>query len=111
MFGRSISVYAGVPLLDIGTKADQITEIITNTEDPQNLYTSNVSTSIYAVKFGVGEFLWGIQEYPMEVMDKGLLEDKPVYRTEVDWPLGLAHVDPRCIARLANVFPDNITQS
>ena len=88
-----------------------ITEIITNTEDPQGLYTSNVSTSIYAVKFGIGELLWGIQEYPLEVEDKGLLEDKPVYRTEVDWPLGLAHVDPRCMARLCNVFPDNITES
>jgi hypothetical protein len=111
MFGRSINIYAGVPLIDIGTKADQITEIITNTEDPQSIYTSDVSTSIYAVKFGVGEFLWGIQEYPLEVTDKGLLEGSPVYRTEVDWPLGLAHVDPRSIARLANVFPDNIVAS
>jgi len=111
MFGRMIDMYAGIPLVDIGVKADQITEIITNTEDPQSLYTSDVSTSIYAVKFGIGEFLWGIQEYPMEVTDKGLLEATPVYRTEVDWPLGLAHVDPRSLARLCNVFPDNIVQS
>jgi hypothetical protein len=110
-FGRIIDVYAGVKLADIGVKADQITEIITNTEDPLSLYTSDVSTSIYAVKYGVGEFLWGIQEYPMEVEDKGLLEATPVYRTEIDWPLGLAHIDPRSIARLCNVFPDNIVQS
>ena len=111
MFGRVIDIYQGVRMADVGTKADQTTEIITNTEDPQSLYTSDVSTSIYAIKFGIGELLWGIQEYPLEVEDKGLLEDKPVYRTEVDWPLGLAHVDPRCMARLCNVFPDNITES
>jgi hypothetical protein len=110
-FDRSIDMYSGARLVDIGTKADQLTEIITNTEDPQSLYTSDVSTSIYAVKFGIGEFLWGIQEYPMEVTDKGLLEAKPVYRTEIDFPLGLAHVDPRCLSRLLNVFPDGTVQS
>jgi len=111
MFGRFIDMFAGVRMVDIGTKADQITEIITNTEDPQGVYTSDVSTSIYAVKFGIGEHVWGIQEYPMEVTDKGLLEAMPVYRTEIDWPLGLAHVNPRSIARLCNVFPDDITES
>jgi hypothetical protein len=110
-FDRIIDVYAGARLVDIGVKADQTTEIITNAEDPQGLYTSDVSTSIVAVKFGIGEFLWGIQEYPIEVTDKGLLESKPVYRTEVDFPLGLAHVDPRCVARLCNIFPDSTVQS
>jgi len=111
MFDRNVDVYAGARMVDIGVTSDQSTEIITNTEDPQSLYTSDVSTSIYAVKFGIGDMLWGIQEYPLEVTDKGLLEDKPVYRTEIDWPLGLANVDPRCTARLCNVFPDNIVQS
>ena len=111
MFGRFITEFSGVRMVDIGTKADQVTNIITNTEDPQGLYTSDTSTSIYAAKFGIGEELWGIQEYPMEVTDKGLLEAMPVYRTEVDWPLGLAHVSPRSIARLCNIFPDNIVQS
>ena len=111
MFDRKIDVYQGARMIDIGTKADQTTEIITNTEDPDSLYTSNISTSIYAVKLGVGEFLWGIQEYPLEVTDKGLLEDKPTYRTEVDWPLGLASIDPRSISRLVNIFPDSTVKS
>ena len=110
-FDRMIDVYNGARLVDIGTKADQLTEIIANNEDPQGIYTSDISTSIYAVKFGIGEFLWGIQEYPIEVTDKGLLEAKPVYRTEVDFPLGLAHIDPRCLGRLANVFPDGTVAS
>jgi hypothetical protein len=111
MFDRQIDSYGGARMIDIGTLSDGLTEIITNTEDPQGLYTSDISTSIYAVKFGIGEFLWGIQEYPIEVTDKGLLEAMPVYRTEVDWPLGLAHIDPKCIARLCNIFPDGIIQS
>ena len=110
-FDRAVDVYSGARLVDIGVKSDQVTEIIPNTEDPMALYTSDISTSIYAVKLGVGEFLWGIQEYPLEVTDKGLLESKPVYRTEIDWPLGLAHVDPRCVARLCNIFPDSTVQS
>ena len=111
MFDRSVDTYAGARLIDIGVKADQSTEIITNTEDPDGLYTSDVSTSIYAVKFGIGEMLWGIQEYPLEVTDKGLLEATPVYRTEIDWPLGLAHIDPRCMGRLCNIFPDDTVAS
>jgi len=111
MFDRVVDVYQGARLLDIGLKADQSSEIITNTEDPDNKYTSDVSTSIYAVRFSVGEYLWGIQQYPLEARDLGELQAKPVYRTRVDWHIGLAHVDPRSIARLRNIFPDGIVQS
>ena len=97
MFDRVVDVYQGCRMVDIGVKADQTTEIVTNTE---GLGGETDDTSIYAVKFGIGELLWGIQEYPLEVDDKGLLEDKPVYRTELDWPLGLALADPRAIGRL-----------
>jgi hypothetical protein len=104
MFDRQIDMYSGARLVDIGVKADQTTEIITNTESVSG---GSEESSIYAVKFGVGEFLWGIQEYPMEADDKGLLEDKPVYRTEVDWPLGLAHVHQYSCARLYGFVPDS----
>ena len=110
-FDRAVDSYAGARMIDIGTLPNGTTEIITNTEDPDGLYTSDISTSIYAVKFAVGEFLWGIQEYPIEVTDKGLLEALPVYRTEVDFPLGLAHIDPKSIGRLLNIFPDGTVQS
>ena len=110
MFDRVVDVYQGTRLVDIGVTADQTTEILPLTEDRDGSFTSNTSCSIYAVKFGIGEFMWGIQEYPMEVDDKGLLEDKPIYRTEMDWPLGLAHADPYCIARLYNIWPDSTVQ-
>jgi hypothetical protein len=100
-FDRIVDVYGSTRLQDIGVTADQTTEILPETE---TLGGGTTESSIYFVKFGIGEFLWGIQEYPMEVTDKGLLEDKPIYRTEVDWPLGLAMADPYCIARLFGII-------
>lgn len=108
MFDRRVDMYSGCRLVDIGVKADQTTEIITSTETLEDAGAAE-STSIYAVKFGIGELLWGIQEYPLEVEDKGLLEATPVYRTELDWPLGLALADPRAVGRLYGIIPDSST--
>jgi hypothetical protein len=108
MFDRRVDTYSNCQLIDIGVKADQITNIITNTETLEAAGAAE-STSIYAVKFGIGELLWGIQEYPMEVEDKGILEATPVYRTEIDWPLGLALADPRAVGRLYGIIPDSST--
>ncbi len=106
MFDRIVDIYQGVRLVDVGVKADQSTEIILNTETAAGAATGDDLTSIYLVKFGIGEFVWGLQEYPLEVTDKGELEDKPVYRTEMDWPLGLANADPYSIVRMHGVTPN-----
>ena len=104
MFGRQTDMYGRVRLVDIGVRADQITEIILNDESTAGaLAASGACSSIYAVRFGEGEYLWGIQEYPMEVEDLGELQTAPKYRTRVDWPHGLADVDPRCMARMYGV--------
>lgn len=95
MFDRVVDVYQGCRLIDIGVKADQTTDIIG--------IDGSGFTEIYAVKFGIGDLLWGIQEYPLEVEDKGLLESMPVYRTEMDWPLGLAQADARAVGRLHSI--------
>lgn len=100
MFDRVVDVYQGARMIDIGVTEDQSTEIILSTE---SLGANGDESSIYAVKFGIGEFMWGIQEYPLEVTDKGLLEGTPIYRTEMDWPVGLALADPYAIARLYGV--------
>jgi len=106
MFDRVVDVYQGARMVDIGVGADQTTEIITSTETSAGVDGSSEHTTIYAVKFGVGDMTWGIQEYPLEVEDLGQLESKPVYRTRVDWPLGLATVDPRSLAKIYGVIPD-----
>lgn len=99
MFGRIIDMYGNVKLIAMGVKADQTTEIIPS--DGTEFWSDSVKeTSIYAVKFGVGDQLWGIEEYSLEVKDLGEQQSKPVFRTRLDWPLGLADVDPRCMAVL-----------
>jgi len=108
MFDRRIEMFYDVPMLDMGVQANQTTEIITSSETLEDEGAAE-STSIYAVKWGIGQYLWGIQEYAMEVDDRGLLEDKPVYRTEIDWPLGLAVADPYSIARLYAIIPNAST--
>ena len=105
-FGRNIDMYGTTRLIDIGTKADQMTEIITSAETTVGATGGTECTSIYAVKFGVGELLWGIQQYPLEALDLGLLTTSPLWRTRVQWNIGLADVNPRCMARLYGVVPD-----
>ncbi len=104
MFGRVINAYGDVPLIDIGIKADQSTEIITNGE---TLSGGTDETSIYAVKYGEGTHFWGIQQKPLEVTDQGLYQGKPVYRDLVEWVVGLAVADPRSLARAYGFVADN----
>lgn len=104
MFDRVVDIYQGVRLVDIGCDADQTTEIITNAETKGG---GTEETSIYAVRFGAGEYLWGICEYPLEVTDLGEVQTAPVFRTEVDFPLGLAMADPYAIGRLYGAVPDS----
>ena len=108
MFGRNVDMYGNTRLVDIGVRADQTTEIILNTETAAGVPSGgSENTSIYAAKFGEGDMLWGIQQYPMEVEDLGELQTKPVFRTRVDWPHGLADVSPRCLARMYGIVPDS----
>lgn len=104
MFGRIINTFQGVPLIDIGVKADQSTEIITNGE---SLSGASDETSIYAVKYGVEEYLWGIQQEPMQVRDLGELDTKPVYRDRVEWVVGLAVSNPKAVARAFGFVADS----
>jgi len=108
MFGRQVDMYGNVRLLDIGVRADQTTEIILNTETAAGAASGGTEcTSIYAAKFGIGDSLWGIQQFPLEVTDLGELQTTPAYRTRINWPHGLADVDPRCLARMYGIVPDS----
>jgi len=103
MFGRIINTYGDIPLVRMGIKADQLTEIITNTETKSG---GTEETSIYAVKYGVEEYFWGIQQKPLEVFDHGRISSSPVYRDEVQWVVGLAVSNPRSLARAYGLVPD-----
>ena len=50
------------------------------------------------------KYLQGIQEYALRTADLGELEAKPVYRVRVDWPVGIALINPRSIARAVGII-------
>jgi hypothetical protein len=102
-YNRSVDMYKGAVIKDIGYKADQTTRIITTTETATGAAdTGGTATSIYAVKYGEGAAsAW--QMWPLVPTDKGLLENGTVYRTIIDWAVGLYFANTRSIARLYNV--------
>jgi len=100
--GRTIDYYNGIPLLDVGNKADG-TPIIPQTETQG---TSSDCSSIYAVNFAgdLGEpGVIGLTNGGVQIMDLGQLETKPVYRTRIEWFTGLGLFGPRPAARLTGV--------
>lgn len=104
-FGRIINTFQGVPLIDLGVNADQTTEVITNTESTGG--SSGVETSIYSVKYGEGEYLWGIQQAPLDVKDLGEISSSPVFCDRVSWVVGLAVANPKAIVRGYGIVADS----
>ena len=101
-FGNLVTTWGNnIPIYDIGVKADQSTKVIAD-ETIAGIAGSNYF-SIYAVKVGEGTDFWGIQKHKLEVKNAGLLEDQVTYRTNVNWPVGLAMINKRSIARLYGI--------
>lgn len=103
-FGKKIELYDGIPLRDIGAKADG-TLIIPQTE-VQGTSGAKCS-SIYAVRFGEDEgdrAVTGlISDDGVMVTDLGELETKPSYRTRIEMYGGLAVFGPGA-ARLRGIL-------
>lgn len=102
-FGKKIDTYDGIPLIDIGTKADG-SLIIPQTETQG---TSSAASSIYAVRYGQDEgdrAVTGlINEDGIDVKDLGELQEKPVFRHRIEMFAGLAVFGPGA-ARLRGVL-------
>jgi hypothetical protein len=90
-FGRRLQAYAGIPLLTVEEDAEG-NDILGFDEGASDY------TSIYAVRFGVGEYVSGIQSGGIEVEDLGLVG--VFYQTLIEWICGMAVFHPRAAARL-----------
>ncbi len=101
-FDRTIQKYKGAVIRDPGYKADQTTRIITNTENTDGTAGSSVQTSIYAVNYGTDHF-YGWQFEEMNVQDLGLLNNGVIYRTFIDWAIGLMSASTRSVGRLYDI--------
>jgi hypothetical protein len=106
-FGRQIDRYNGIPLLDIGTKADG-TLIIPQTETQG---ASSICSSIYAVHFGDSPETGGVMglfngdpAQPIDVRDLGEQQAKPVFRTRIEAFIGLGMFGGKAASRLRGVL-------
>ena len=98
-FGRQLLSYAGVPIAVIEQDKDGA-EILPFTEaNPGG--GAAASTSIYAVKFGVAEYVSGLQCGEMDVLDQGL--SGIFYSTLIEWICGLGVFHPKAAARLRGI--------
>ena len=95
-FGRRVTMYNELPIL-IADYDDTGTRIIDFNEAGPN--AGSTSTSIYVVSFGDG-MATGLQNGAMEVVDLGEIDSKPVFRTRVEWLVGMAIMHGRSMARV-----------
>jgi hypothetical protein len=107
-YGRKFDTFGegGPKIVDVGPTdpLDKTARIIGNLElDDGSAETGGDATSIYAVKFGGGEYVQGFQLYPMEIDDIGKLENGVAYRSIIDWPVGMYLIHPWSVARLVGV--------
>lgn len=101
---REIITFQGTPLYDMGLKADQSTEIITNTEVAGDAGAD--STSVYFACYDMEQGIYGIQLEDLEVYDPlngGEMETSPSKMLRLDWWNGLAGFGSFGIVRARNL--------
>jgi hypothetical protein len=97
-FGRPVATYAGIPLRVLDENAGY--DILGFTE---TVGADTACASIYAVKFGAEQYCSGLRNGSVSVRDLGEVQDKPVYRTRIEFYSGFAVFHPRACARLAGI--------
>jgi hypothetical protein len=100
-YGRRWYSYAGVDMVDPGKGLDGVTNIL-GFDETQG--ASNVTASIYAVKWGEDEYLAGLTNGGIDVYALGELETKPAFRVRIEWYAGLAMFRSRAAARLKGIL-------
>jgi hypothetical protein len=100
-FGRRVAFYNDLPIL-VADYDDAGSRIIDFNEASNNVTPGSSATSVYVVSFGEG-MVTGLQNGVMEVEDLGEIDSKPVYRTRVEWLVGMAVMHGRACARLWSI--------
>lgn len=91
-FGRRVLMYDGIPVVH----SDFV-------PDDEALGSGTALSSIYALTFGFGDALGGLQNGGVEVVDVGQLETKDATRTRLRWYVGLALFRDNACARLRGI--------
>lgn len=98
-FGRRVTHFNDLPII-IADQDETGTDILGFTEAATS--GTATATSIYCVSFKDG-MLTGIQNSAPMVEDLGELETKPVFRTRVEWYMGIAVHHAKAAARLYSI--------
>lgn len=99
---KRVLTYNGIPVLDPGANLAG-TNILPQNETQGS---SSASSSVYAVKFGEDETeqgVTGLTNGGVQVDDLGQLQEKPAYRTRIEFYCGLATFGGKAAARLRGV--------
>jgi hypothetical protein len=99
-FGRQLQAYAGIPIAVIEEDKDGNAILAFDEPDLDN-GDKTVTTSIYACKFGLAEYVSGLQAGSMDVLDQGL--QGTFYQTLIEWICGLGVFHPKAAARLRGI--------
>jgi hypothetical protein len=91
-FGYQQLFYGGIPVLELDRDHQNVAILDSDPSDQ----------SIYVVAFG-NDLLTGLQNGGPQVRDLGEATDSPVLVTRVEWYCGMALINGRAAARLANV--------
>lgn len=91
-FGQQVELYDGIPIV--------VDDFISET---QTQGSSNVATSIYAVKFGQGAGVLGLEHGGITVERVGELESKDATRTRIKWYCGLGLFNELGAAKLVGL--------
>lgn len=104
-FGKRVMMYAGLPIITVDLDAEGVS-ILPFTEAATS--GTATATSIYVVSMG-GEGINGIQNGGVDVRDMGELQTAPVYRTRIEWFVGLAVFNGRAATRLWSIADAAVT--
>lgn len=104
-FGKRVMFYNGLPIITVDLDGDGVS-ILPFTEAASS--GTATATSIYVVSMG-GEGLNGIQNGGVDVRDLGELQTAPVYRTRVEWFVGMAVFNGRAVTRLWSISDAVVT--
>ena len=91
-FGRRVMLYDGIPVVH----SDFV-------PDDEALGSGTALSSIYALSFGFGDALGGLQNGSIEAIEVGQLESKDAVRTRIRWYCGLALFRDNACARLRGI--------
>jgi hypothetical protein len=105
-FGRKVTKYNDLPIL-IAFKDETNTEILPFSESGAGGGTAQC-TSLYCLSFS-DNGVQGLQNDDMDVRDLGEVQDKPVYRTRIEWFITLALLRVRCASRLYGIKDGAVT--